>query len=101
MCSKTTEALQGGLAFSKTLQVPTPFAAADVISRDDAQKIEYHYTIVEVAAVPEDISVVAQAASDVDDIKWVPVTSLRQHQDLVVNAARIAEEAAERFDLSC
>ena len=35
---------------------------------------------VQVAAVPEDISVVAQAASDVDDIKWVPVTSLRQHQ---------------------
>ncbi|KAL0042059.1 hypothetical protein WJX77_001881 [Trebouxia sp. C0004] len=92
---------QGGLAFSKTLQVPTPFAAADAISRDDTQNIEFHYTIVEVAAVPEDISVVAQAASDVDDIKWVPVTSLRQHQDLVVNAAKIAEEAAERFDLSC
>ena len=41
-------AAQGGLAFSKTLQVPTPFAAADVISRDDNSHIEYHYTIVEV-----------------------------------------------------
>ncbi|DBA85135.1 TPA: hypothetical protein ACH3X2_005855 [Trebouxia sp. C0005] len=92
---------QGGLAFSKNLQVPTPFAAADVISRDAAQKIEYHYTIVEVAAVLENSSIVAKAASDVDDIKWVPVSSLRQNQDLVVNAATIAEEAAERFDLSC
>lgn len=41
-------AAQGGMAFSKTLQVPTPFAAADVISKDDQQQIEYHYTIVEV-----------------------------------------------------
>ena len=41
-------AAQGGVAFSKTLQVPTPFAAADVISHDDEGHIEYHYTIVEV-----------------------------------------------------
>ena len=44
-------AAQGGVAFSKTLQVPTPFAAADVISRDDQQEIEYHYTIVEVCDI--------------------------------------------------
>lgn len=43
-----SSAAQGGLAFSKTLQVPTPFAAADVISHDDDSSIEYHYTIVEV-----------------------------------------------------
>ena len=43
-----SSAAQGGLAFSKTLQVPTPFAAADVISYDDDSRIEYHYTIVEV-----------------------------------------------------
>lgn len=91
---------QGGLAFSRTLQVPTPYAAADVISRDSDQQIEYHYTIVEVAAVPEDPRAVAKAASDVDDIQWVPVNSLRDFPDLVVNAARIAEEAADRFDLS-
>ncbi len=114
-CAATScSVAQGGLAFSKTLQVPTPFAAADVISRDDAHKIEYHYTIVEasvslsraalfackqperthqskkcaeyrneycvqVAAVPEDPTAVAKAASDVDDIAWVPVDSLRQH----------------------
>ena len=41
-------AAQGGMAFSTTLQVPTPFAAADVISKDDKGNIEYHYTIVEV-----------------------------------------------------
>ena len=41
-------AAQGGVALSKTLQVPTPFAAADVISKDRNNKIEYHYTIVEV-----------------------------------------------------
>lgn len=43
-----SSAAQGGLAFSKTLQVPTPFAAADVISHDDNSHVEYHYTIVEV-----------------------------------------------------
>ena len=45
---KLALAAQGGVAFSKTLQVPTPFAAADVISHDDESHIEYHYTIVEV-----------------------------------------------------
>ena len=43
-----SSAAQGGVAFSKTLQVPTPFAAADVISHDDNSCIEYHYTIIEV-----------------------------------------------------
>lgn len=50
LCSTPCTVAQGGLAFSTTLQVPTPFAAADVISRDDAQNIEYHYTIVEASA---------------------------------------------------
>ncbi|KAL3163079.1 hypothetical protein ABBQ32_009498 [Trebouxia sp. C0010 RCD-2024] len=90
---------QGGSAFSKTLQVPTPFAAADVISYDNTNQVEYHYTIVEVAAVPDDPTAVPEAASDVVDIRWVPITSLRQQKDLVVNAARIAEEAAERFEV--
>lgn len=33
----------------------------------------------QVAAVPQDATAVARAASDVDDIRWVPVSSLRQH----------------------
>lgn len=45
---KLSLAAQGGVAFSNTLQVPTPFAAADVISHDEEGHIEYHYTIVEV-----------------------------------------------------
>ncbi|KAL3160905.1 hypothetical protein ABBQ38_009297 [Trebouxia sp. C0009 RCD-2024] len=53
----------------------------------------------QVAAVPDDRTAVPEAASDVVDIRWVPITSLRLQKDLVVNAARIAEEAAERFEV--
>lgn len=35
---------------------------------------------VQVAAVPDDPAAVPEAASDVDDIKWVSVASLRQHE---------------------
>ena len=30
--------------------------------------------------MPDDPAAVPEAASDVDDIKWVPITSLRQHK---------------------
>ena len=33
----------------------------------------------QVAAVPQDPEAIARAASDVDDIKWVSVDSLREH----------------------
>lgn len=35
------------------------------------------------------------------DINFIDFTAALCIADLVVNAARIAEEAAERFDLSC
>eukprot|EP00891_Asterochloris_glomerata_P007817 jgi/Astpho2/7817/Aster-x0784 len=89
---------EDGLAFSETLEVPTPFAAADVISKDEnTGRIQFHYTIVEVAALAADPATVPQAASDADDVQWVPVRMLRGFPDLVINAARIAEEAAQRF----
>ena len=34
----------------------------------------------QVAAVPDDPEAVPEAASDVDDIKWAAVSSLRQHK---------------------
>lgn len=69
---------EGGLAFSETLEVPTPFAAADVISKDEnTGRIQFHYTIVEVAALAADPATVPQAASDADDVQWVPVRMLR------------------------
>ena len=36
------------LFFSPTLAFPTPFAAADVITRNDEGQIEFHYSILEV-----------------------------------------------------
>ena len=58
--------------------MPTPFAAADVISKDEISgRIQFHYTIVEVAALAADPAAVPQAASDVDDVQWVPVRELR------------------------
>ena len=57
---------QGGLAFSKTLQVPTPYAAADVISRDNAGKMEFLYTIVEAGTgMPNDSKTVLQKEASV------------------------------------
>ena len=69
---------EGGLAFSETLEVPTPFAAADVISKEEnSGRIQFHYTIVEVAALAADPAAIPQAASDAEDVQWVPVRMLR------------------------
>ena len=65
-----------GSVISRTLQVPTPFAAADVISRGPDGRIEFHYAIVEVAARVTDPQALPQAADDVDDVRWVPVSEL-------------------------
>jgi len=61
---------------SKTLQVPTPFAAADVISKGDDDRVEFHYAIIEVAARVQDPQAIPQASDDVDDVRWVPVNEL-------------------------
>ena len=65
-----------GSVISSSLQVPTPFAAADVISKSPDGRIEFHYAIVEVAARVTDPLAVPQAADDVDDVRWVLVSEL-------------------------
>ena len=70
--------LTGGGIISPTLDVPTPFAAADVIERESGtgDRIAFHYAIVEVAARVEDPSATPMPAGDVDDARWVPVDQL-------------------------
>ena len=40
----------GGL--SDTLETPTPYAAADVITHDESGRLSFHYAIIEVQLVP-------------------------------------------------
>ena len=69
--------LAGGGIISAMLDVPTPFAAADVIVREgDGNRVAFHYAIVEVAARVEDPHAPPVAADDVDDARWVPVDQL-------------------------
>ncbi len=81
-------ALSGGLyassgagIISHTLDVPTPFAAADVIVRDPDgdDRVAFHYAIVEVAARVDDPEATPVAAHDVDGVRWVPVNQLRNY----------------------
>ena len=50
--------------------------ALDAITRDAKGKIEYHYTIVEVAA--ESREGVAKARDDADDVRWVDITEVER-----------------------
>ena len=63
-------------ATPESLQAPTAFAAADVISRGADGRIEFHYAIIEVAARVQDPQAVPRAADDVDDVRWVSVHEL-------------------------
>ena len=74
----------GGGIISPTLDVPTPFAAADVIERETGarDRVAFHYAIVEVAARVEDPLAPPVAAGDVDDARWVPVNELESFPGL-------------------
>jgi hypothetical protein len=48
--ARKAEEMAGGL--SDGLEVPTPFAAADVIVHEDSGRLAFHYAIVEVTAFP-------------------------------------------------
>ena len=56
--------------------MPTPFAAADVISKGVDGRVEFHYAIIEVAARVRDPQAEPKASDDVDDVRWVPVAEL-------------------------
>ncbi len=47
MCTAAREAELAVGGLSDTLEVPTPFAAADVIAHDDSGRLSFHYAIVE------------------------------------------------------
>ncbi|KAK9909386.1 hypothetical protein WJX75_001461 [Coccomyxa subellipsoidea] len=93
--ARAVEEREGGL--STGLEVPTPFAAADVIVHEDSRRLAFHYAIVEVAAVPADPSAPLVPGGDVDGAQWKPVRHLKGMTDLTKNSAKIAEEAARRF----
>ena len=47
MCTAAHAAEQAVGGLSDTLEVPTPFASADVIAHDDSGRLSFHYAIVE------------------------------------------------------
>ena len=48
--ARAAERAVGGL--SDTLETPTPYAAADVITHDESGRLSFHYAIIEVQLVP-------------------------------------------------
>ena len=86
--------------FYSDLRHPAVFTAVDVIDRDpDTGVIRFHYSIPEVAAVPENYRAVPQASDDADDVQWVDVAELKSLPELVPNAIEVVEEALARFKI--
>ena len=73
----------------------------DCITHDAEGRIQFHYTIVEVAATPVDPHAAVAAMDDVDDILWVAVGELRRLSPLVPQTTQLAEEAVQRFISQC
>jgi len=83
--------------FSDRLSFPTPFAACDCITKDRNGKLEFHYAVIEVAAVAEDPNKPLQPQDDVDEATWMEVKELRSLKNLTDSCAKFAEEAVKRF----
>lgn len=85
------------------LDSPVAYAGVDVISRDKEDEIDYHYAIIEVAAVPEDPHQEPKAGDDAADVKWFPVEhvrAMRASGQAVVNLDQVTEEAVRRFKIT-
>ncbi|GLI62934.1 hypothetical protein VaNZ11_005786 [Volvox africanus] len=76
---------------------PIPFAAVDVISRDADGRIQFHYAVIEVAALCSGPDAVPISGDDADGVQWVPVSRLRHMPDLTVRCDEMVEEALRRF----
>ncbi|GIL77566.1 hypothetical protein Vretifemale_7108 [Volvox reticuliferus] len=76
---------------------PIPFAAVDVMSRDADGRIQFHYAVIEVAALSFEPDAVPIPGDDADGAQWVPVSRLRHMSDLTVRCDEMAEEALRRF----
>ena len=79
------------------LTFPVPYAAVDTIVKDAEGRLQFHYTIVEVAAAPVDPTLHPVAADDVDEARWIPVRDLPLLANLNRHCARLGLEAAARF----
>lgn len=90
-----------GRSSSPSLEWPTPFTAVDVITKDTKGTINYHYSIVEVAARLENPSDCPVPAGDVDACRWFDVGTLgsssEESQKLVPNLVSVIDEAVRRF----
>ncbi|EIE24965.1 hypothetical protein COCSUDRAFT_83657 [Coccomyxa subellipsoidea C-169] len=82
------EEREGGL--SSGLEVPTPFAAADVIVYEDSGRLAFHYAIVEIMFDRW------QLFQWILVLPWYLVV-MWMELNLTKNSAKIAEEAAWRF----
>jgi ADP-ribose pyrophosphatase YjhB (NUDIX family) len=116
-------------AGDRRLRAPTPFAAVDSIEYESGgsgggssgggnpssssqqqqqgeggRRVRFHYVVVEVAAVAaagDGGATPLRAGDDVSEAKWARLDELEGlGETLVPNCARLAWEAAERFDLS-
>lgn len=89
----------GGETHHRSLECPRPVDAVDSIHYDAKGHIQYHYTIVDLAAVPENPDAEPTAADDVDAVFWAPIPQLREMPGLGEHIARISEQAVQRFDV--
>lgn len=79
------------------LSAPTPFTAVDVMRRDAEGRVQFHYAVIEVAAVCADAQAVPRPGDDADGAQWVRVSRLRGLPDLTSQCDEVAEAAAARF----
>lgn len=82
-----------------SLLQPKPFTAVDVIEKSKDGKIEFHYAIIEVAALPKDYRQKPRAGDDALDARWFPVTDLSSLPNLVPLATDVVAQAVERFSI--
>ena len=83
---------------SLTLGRPRPFTAVDAISHDAQGRVEFHYTIVEMACSPCDPGTVPLPGDDAEDARWFPV-SILPFPGMSPGCDRVAREAVTRFRL--
>jgi 8-oxo-dGTP pyrophosphatase MutT (NUDIX family) len=90
------------------LDRPVPFAVVDSIVYDDNEggdkeqpsqprRPQFHFAIVEVAAVAEDGDAPLVPSDDADDARWFYLDELRSLEGLTRGCAALAEQAARRF----
>jgi len=79
------------------LVTPEAFTAVDAISRDASGAITFHYTLVEVAAVPVDPAAEPSAGDDALDAMWCDVDALVALSGVTRLCPKIAQEAAARY----